>query len=261
MMNLPQIAKTLRLIAAAVFLITCNAAMAQAPEQKATIFDEATVVYKESIFGGVLLHTNGYGAHITYAKNKTAFKARTYQFDVIVMRHPKEVRSFNAFYEDSRSYIYGKLNTFFILRPSIGSRVIKFDKIRKSGVGVGYSWRVGPALGLTKPVYLEILLPESPPFRRVVERYDPERHTFADIYGRAGGLRGFNEMELHPGVHGSFALNFDYDSRREGLKGIELGASVDYFPLGEVEIMALTENTNLYVNLYVTLQFGKKFNR
>lgn len=261
MMNLSHITTIIRILSGSVLLLYAMSALAQAPEQKATIFDEATVVYKESVFGGILLHTNGYGGHITYAKNKTAFKARTYQFDIIVMRHPKEVRSFNAFYEDSRSYIYGKLNSFFILRPSIGSRVIKYDKIRKSGVGVGYSWRAGPALGLTKPVYLEILLPESPPFRRVVERYDPERHTFADIYGRAGGLRGFNEMEFHPGVHASFALNFDYDSRREGLKGIELGASVDYFPLGEVEIMALTENTNLYINLYVTLQFGKKFNR
>lgn len=235
---------------------------AQAPEQLATIFDEASVVYKESMYGGVTLHTNGFGGSFTYGKNLTAFKSRTFQLEFVSMKHPKEVRSFNAFYEDSRSYIYGKLNSFFILRPSIGARVMKYDKIRTSGVAVGYSWKVGPALGFTKPVYLEILVPETPPFRRiVVERYDPDRHTFADIYGRAGGLRGFNEIELQPGIHGAFALNFDYDPRREGVKGFEIGATVDYFPLGEVEIMALTTNTNLFVNLYVTIQFGKKYNK
>jgi len=237
-------------------------ACGQTPDQKETIFEETTVIYKESIFGGLTLHTNGYGAHFSYGKNLTAFKSRIYKLDITIMRHPKEVRSFNAFYEDSRSYIYGKLNQFFILRPSIGNRVVKYDKIRPGGVAVGYSWHVGPAIGLTKPVYLEILVPETPPFQRiVVERYDPVRHTFSDIYGRAGGLRGFNEMQLHPGIHGGAALNFEYDPAREGLKGIEIGVNVDYFPLGEVEIMALTSNTDLFVNLYVTLQFGKKFNR
>lgn len=237
-------------------------AYGQTPKQKETIFEESTVIYKESIFGGIFLHTNGYGAHFSYGKNLTAFKSRIYQIDIVNMRHPKEVRSFNAFYEDSRSYIYGKLNTFFILRPSIGTRVLKYDKIRPGGVAVGYSWRVGPALGLAKPVYLEILVPETPPFQRiVVERYDPVQHTFVDIYGRAGGLRGFNEIQFHPGVHGSFAVNFEYDPAREGIKGLELGVNVDYFPLGEVDIMANTTNTNLFINLYVTLQFGKKFNR
>lgn len=236
--------------------------MGQSPQQKGTIFDEATVIYKESMFGGIHLHTNGFGGSFTYAKNLTAFKARTYQVDLAFIKHPKEVRSFNGFYEDSRSYIYGKLNSFFVLRPTVGTRVVKFDKIRTSGVAVGYSWRVGPALGFTKPVYLEILVPETPPFNRIiVERYDPDRHTFADIYGRAGLLRGMNELEFHPGIHAAFAFNFDYDPRREGIKGLEIGAAVDYFPFGEVEIMALTENTNLFVNLYVTLQFGKKFNR
>ncbi len=235
---------------------------AQGPKQKETIFDESTVIYKESLFGGLTLHTNGYAAHFSYGKNKTAFKSRIYQLDVTFMRHPKEVRSFNAFFEDSRSYVFGKLNSLFILRPTIGERVLKFDKIRPGGVAIGYSWRVGPAIGLAKPVYLEILVPDTPPFSRiVVERYDPERHSFVDIYGRAGGLRGLNEIEFHPGIHAGFAVNFDYDPGREGLKGIELGVNVDYFPLGEVEIMAQTANTNLFVNLYVTLQFGKKFNR
>jgi hypothetical protein len=236
--------------------------MAQAPGQKATIFDEATVIYKESIYGGVMLHTNGYGAHISYGKNKTAFKSTIYQLDFIVMRHPKEVRSFNAFNEDSRSYIFGKLNSFFILRPSIGNRVLKYDKIRPSGVAVGYSWSVGPSLGFTKPVYLEVLIPEIPPFQRiVVERASDEVFQNLDIYGRAGGLRGFNEINFQPGLHGSFAINFDYDPEREGLKGLELGLAVDYFPFGEVEIMSNADNASLFVNLFVALQFGKKFNR
>ncbi len=232
-----------------------------AQEQEATIFDEATIIYKKSLFGGAVIHTNGWGAHITIGRNKTAFKSRIYQLDIMNMKHPKEIRSLNAFYDDSRSYIYGKLNSFILLRPTIGTRTVKFDKIRTSGVAVGYTWRVGPVLGFTKPVYLEIISPGPAQFNQiVVERYDPEAHTANNIYGRAGGLRGFNELKLIPGLHGAFGINFEYDPKREGLKGIEVGATVDYFPLKPVEIMAYATNHQLFVNFYINLQFGSKYN-
>ncbi len=231
--------------------------------QEETIFDEATIIYSNSVYGGAILHTNGWGGHVTFGKGITAFKSRILQFDMVGMKHTKEIRSFNPYSEQTRSYIFGKLNYFFILRPSIGQRVVSFDKIRKSGVSVGYNWRVGPSLGFTRPVYLEIGVPgNSFPFEDViVEKYDPERHTFDEILGRAGGLKGFNELKLKPGLYGAFAVNFEYDADREGLKGIEVGATVDYYPLGDVEIMAFAENYQLFVNFYVCIQFGKKFNK
>lgn len=226
-----------------------------------TIFDEATIIYKKSVYGGIILHTNGWGGHLTFGKAKTAFKSRILQFEIVGMKHIKEVRSFNPYYDDSRSYVFGKLNTLTVFRPTIGQRYVKFDKIRKSGVAIGYNWRIGPALGFVKPVYLEIGQPETPPYQRiVVEKYDPEEHTVDEIFGRASFLKGLNELRINPGIHGTFALNFEYDPERSGLKGIEVGMSVDYYPLEEVEIMAFTENYNLFVNFYVNLQFGKKFN-
>ncbi|NEN23490.1 hypothetical protein G3O08_08245 [Cryomorpha ignava] len=230
--------------------------------EEQTIFDEATIVYKNSIYGGAILHTNGWGAHITFGNSKTVFKSRIFQFEMVGMKHAKEIRSFNPYSEHTRSYVFGKLNYFFIFRPSIGNRVVSFDKIRKSGVSVGYNWRVGPSLGFTRPVYLEIGVPGTFAYQDViVEKYDPSIHKYDDIKGRAGGLRGFNELKLKPGIYGAFAFNFEYDANREGLKGIEVGATVDYYPISEVEIMAFAENRQLFVNFYVCLQFGKKFNK
>lgn len=231
---------------------------------ESTIFDESVIIYDHSIYGGGILHTNGWGVHVTYTKNKGAFKSRLYQLDIVGMKHPKEVRSFNPYYDDSRSYIFGKLNNFFLIRPTIGQKHLKFDKIRKSGVAVGYNWRVGPSLGFTKPVYLEIGIPGEGPFNYtdiIVEKYDPVDHKPDVIYGRASGLRGFNELQIQPGVHAAFGLNFEYAPEREGIKGIEVGATVDYFPFGEVEIMAFADNMSLFFNFYVALQFGKKFNK
>ncbi len=134
-----------------VFIFSCTGCgFAKAQTGEATIFDESVVLYDRSVYGGAILHTNGWGAHITFTKNKGAFKSRLLQFDIVGMKHPKEVRSFNPYYDDSRSYIYGKLNNFFVIRPTIGKKYLKFDKIRKSGVAIGYNWRVGPSLGFTK---------------------------------------------------------------------------------------------------------------
>ena len=236
--------------------------LAYCQTEEQTIFDEATIVYNNSIYGGPILHTNGWGGHITFGKGKTAFKTRIFQFEMVGMKHEKEIRTFNPYSQSTRSYIFGKLNYFFIIRPSIGSRVVSFDKIRKSGVSVGYNWRLGPSLGLTRPVYLEIALKGPYDYPDiVVEKYDPAVHKYEDIQGRAGGLRGFNELKLNPGIHGAFALNFEYDANRAGMKGIEVGATVDYYPMEEVEIMAFADNYQFFLNFYVCLQFGKRFNR
>lgn len=249
------------LLLAACCVILRNGANAQ--EQQATIFDDATVVYKELMYGGFTLHSLGYGLHFTYGKNKTAFKSRLYQFDVVTMRHPKEVRSYYPFADESRSYVYGKLNYLLLLRPTIGARNVKFDKIRTSGVAVGYTWRVGPSFGFTRPVYLEIVKadPNSPFQTIVVEKYDPNVHDTNVIYGRAGILRGVNETKVNVGLHGTFAFNFEYDPRREGIKGLEVGASVDFYPAGEVEIMAYAENLQTFLTFYVTFQLGSRYNK
>ncbi len=233
-----------------------------AQTEETTIFDESVILYNRSMYGGAFLHTNGWGVHFTYGKNKTAFKSRIYQMDFAIMKHPKEIKSYNPQREDTRGFVFGKLNSFFVLRPSIGTKYLKFDKIRKSGVAIGYNWRIGPTLGFTKPVYLEILVPTgSGEFSEiVVQKYDPEMHTVEEILGRAGGLRGFDEIKFHPGVHAGFGLNFEYAPEREGIKGLEVGAIVDFFPLDEVEIMAFANNPRLFFNFYIAIQFGKRFN-
>jgi hypothetical protein len=232
-------------------------------EQKATIFDESTIIYKQMLYGGGTLHSLGYGVHFTYGRNKTAFKSRIYTFDIVTMKHPKEVRSYYPLSDESRSYVYGKLNYMLVIRPTIGVRNVKFDKIRPSGVAVGYTWRLGPSLAFTRPVYLEIIRSDvNSQFQTiVVEKYDPLVHDANVIYGRAGILRGVNETRIHPGVHGVLALNFEYDPRRDGIKGLEVGAAVDFYPMGDVEIMAFAENLQTYLTFYVTFQLGARFNK
>ena len=227
-----------------------------------TIYDETTVVFKNQFYGGALLHTNGWGLHIQKGKNKTAFNTRIFGLEIVGMKHPKEVRSFNPYYQDPKSYIYGKLNSFFLIRPSIGYKKMLFDKIRESAVEVGYTFSVGPCLGFTKPVYFEIGHgePSLLPYKYItVEKFNAAEHSSTNIYGKASGLKGFDELKFQPGISGKFGLYFDYSPNRPSIKGLETGVSIDAFT-NKVDLLANNLNKQIYFNFYISAHFGKKYN-
>lgn len=229
-----------------------------------TLYEETMVVYKHQYHGGLNLHTAGWGLNFALLKNKTAFKARVLQLEIVGINSHKQVKVYNQFYQDARGYHYGKQYSFYAVRPSWGMRRVITDKYRKSGVELAYIWSVGPSIGVAKPVYLEIL--ENGLFSTSnqisVERYDPEEHFHEDIYGRASPLTGWGEVRFHPGIHGRFGLVFEYANNKTGAKTIEAGVAFDGYTQ-VIPIMALenSENRQFFLNLYLNIQFGKKYNK
>jgi len=97
-----------------------------------------------------------------------------------------------------------------------------------------------------------------------VEQYDPERHFFDDIFGKASGFNGLNQLKLHPGGFVKFAFNFEYSNEKDLMKGMEAGVVLDVYAQ-RVPIMANTEsfedqNKALFLNFYLNLFIGKKYN-
>lgn len=227
-----------------------------------TIYDETRVLYRKELLGGVVIHGDGWGFNFFHGKHRTAKDRRMLGVEIVSMKHPKEIKSFNPFYEDSRGYFYGKQNTMLILRPSYGGKHQIADKIRRSGVEVNYVWSVGPSLALVKPVYLQIGKPDNFPYDIIVtERYDPAVHDIQNIFGRASWFTGFGEMRLYPGGFGRFGFNFEHSGEASGIKAIEVGASMDAYPV-VVPIMAELEdvtNKQFFFELYLTVHFGKKY--
>ncbi|HRH68254.1 MAG: hypothetical protein JNL43_05440 [Flavobacteriales bacterium] len=236
-------------------------ALAPAANAQQTIYEESRVPYKRELIGGILIHGDGWGLQFYHAKYRTARDRRLLGVEVVGMKHPKEVKSFNPYYEDSRGYFYGKQNALLIVRPTYGRKWQITDKIRRSGAEVNFIWSVGPSLGLLKPVYLQIGKPDRIPYENiVVERYDPAVHDVQNIYGRATWFNGVNEMKLYPGGFARLALNFEYSGQVTGVKGIEVGATIDAYGT-VVPIMAELEdvtNKQFFFEFYLALQFGKK---
>jgi hypothetical protein len=227
--------------------------------QDNSIFEDDRLNYNRELHGGIFLHNFGWGLDLSQYFTQTVDKQRYFEIQFTFIHHPKQQKTFSYFIQDSRGYFYGKLNTFFVFRGLYGKKHIIAHKIRSSGVELAYKWGVGPSLGFLKPVYLEIFNPEFGGFLSI-EKYDPEKHDLFNIFGRAGGLRGFDQIQFRPGFYAKFGLQIEYSGKKQGVTGIEAGIALDsYFQ--RIALMADIDNLQFFPMIYLNFFFGKKYNK
>jgi hypothetical protein len=232
-------------------------------QKEQSMYDDASrTLYSREVYGGPLVHGDGWGGTLRYGKYVTARNCVMYGLDIVSMKHPKEIKSFNPWYQDARGYFYGKLNSMFIIRPTYGGKHRVTEKVRKSGVEVNYLWGIGPSLGFLKPVYLQIGTPGDYPYVSIsTERYDPDKHFANNIFGRASWFKGLGETRIYPGAFGRFAFNFEYAGDNTGVRALEVGASMDAYgqklpimaDLGGPDI-----NKQFFFEFYLAVEFGSK---
>ena len=184
-----------------------------------------------------------------------------FEIELTNMKNPKEVRTINHDYDNTKSFIYGKENSFYILRAGIGLQKIINSKPYWGGVELRYFYYGGLSLGLLKPVYLYILQETNTPYvyNLVIEKYDPNKYFIENIYGRAPFFHGFWETKPIPGLYLKTGVNFEFGVFDETLKAIEAGVAVDGY-LKKIPIMANDKNTNYFVSLYVSFHLGTRRN-
>ncbi|HMN04404.1 MAG TPA: hypothetical protein PKD45_01655 [Flavobacteriales bacterium] len=237
----------------------CLAASGQV--QQSVYDDPARTLYAHEMYGGPMLHAHGWGATFQYGKYATARDRNMFGIDLVTVKHPKEIKSFNPNYQDARGYFYGKLNSLVVVRPTYGRKHRISEKLRKSGVEVNYLWGIGPSLGFLKPVYLQIGGPGFPYQYIVTERYDPARHFADNIFGRASWFKGLGETRLYPGGFGRFAFNFEYAATNTGIKALEAGVTLDAYGEKLPQMAVLGEedyNRQFFLGFYLTMHFGAK---
>lgn len=252
-----------RLLVIGLIMVSLSAIAQPIPESE-------IILFKKQRYGGLNLNTNGFGATGTIARYDGAYKMWLFNSDLLFVKHEKETKTWNPVNDpNARPYYYGKLNNFYSLRLGVGRKIVVTEKLRRSGVQVAYNWLAGPNLGFTKPIYLEIIYmgePNSQPYLEI-EKFDPDKHYIDNIYGRASGLRGFDELKFHPGAFFKFAFSFEYSNEKERLKGIETGVAIDAFAR-RIPIMAIytdesknPSNHQFFFSLYINFFFGTKYDQ
>ncbi len=247
-------------------------------DTRQNIYDESKgIVYNREFSADLKLHTNGYSIGVNIGRLKTYYLTRFINFELGEIKHPKEFRqSFDfqtpAASRVSRAFIFGKQNNFLVLRGGLGEKRYFSEKARRRGLAVGISYEGGASLGLLKPYYLELVRSVEPGnfdnFTIRSEKYSENNaNLFLDIsriYGSSGFSRGLGEVSIRPGLHGKFALHFDWGAFDEFVKAMEAGVMVDAFfqkvpIMVESPLVENTENTPLFINLFINLQLGKRW--
>ena len=252
------------------FLLCSVWVMGQSTIQPRPIGDDFKgFIYNQEVAVNLRGHTNGFAFGVDIGRIKTYYQTKYFHIEIGELKHAKESRQSPDYASSpngkvSRAFKFGKQNSFYALRAGFGNKRYFSEKAKRKGVAVGISYEGGATLGMIKPYYLELFSPENGG-NPVTTRYSEEnRERFLDIwqiYGSASWTNGLNELSVIPGVHGKLAVHFDWGAFDEYVKAIEAGIMLDVFSK-KVPIMVETENTRnraYFLNLFVNLQFGKRW--
>ena len=246
------------LILVPIICILGNVALAQYQPEPDTLPDYVLTEKQWAL--GVLIHTNGLGLKFRYGTNRTALRLWMWETEYSTYKSAKEIRVLNPYYPNAKSYIYGKENSVSFLRAGTGQQYVLNRKPYWGGVQLSILWMGGVTVGFAKPMYLYIIYPISQSeYELKEERYDPEKHFADDIYGRASLLAGILKLKFHPGIYARAGLEFEFGNKNRRPKALEAGACLDFSPVG-IPIMAYNPKQNLFLTLYLSFTFGKRYN-
>lgn len=210
---------------------------------------------------GGFLHTNGWGLRFRKGYNKTFLLQNVWEVEFSTYKSSKEERVVNPIYPDSRSFFFGKLNYVWFLRGGVGQQRVLNRKPYWGGVQLSWIYYAGVSVAVTKPVYLYIIRENSGfPNDLVEEAYNPDKHEIYDIFGRGSFMAGFNKLGFYPGLHCKTGLEFEFGTKSRQINALETGAIFDYTPI-PVPIMAYNPKQSVFLTLYVSIMFGKRYNK
>jgi len=216
---------------------------------------------KETVYK-VFLHSAGFGLGYNQARHKTVYRKNLWEIDILNQISPKEIKSVSPWAGNSKSYVFGKVNYIFTARAGIGTQRLLNRKPYWGGVEVRYFLHGGLSLGFEKPVYLYIINfnPTFTDYFLTTERYNPGKHFYDNIYGRAPFGKGFDKLNVKPGIYGKFGFIFDFGTNSDRVKALEAGGMFDVYPQG-ITMMSYNDPIYAFVGFYISYDFGKRFNR
>lgn len=226
------------------------------------------IIYNTEFAIGGGVHTNGFNLSFQYGWLKKYYLTKIFYADFGMLKHPKEYRQSYDYVpqwsqNSPKPFVYGKQNSFYVIRVGYGEKRYFSDKAKKRGIAIGASYSAGVSLGLLKPYYLDIVYPGSSPNSYDIrsEPYSTENASYFlnldRIYGASGAGLGWGGIKPIPGGYARAGLLFDWGAFDSFLKDIEVGGMIDVY-YKRVPIMLTEQNYPFFANLYINIHFGKR---
>jgi hypothetical protein len=231
------------------------------------------IIHNIELNGGIHFAGNGWGIQMQRLKRVEDAEGEVWKgfyVDISQVYHPKELKINSKLKNPNNDkgpeflkYVYGKINVFlpvnigYQYRKNFTSRLAS-NHIRLHGVvGAGLSF------GIVKPYYLTIAKQQSSgSFAAIAEKYaEGNASNFLDerfIYGTAGFMKGWGELEIMPGLTTKAAIQFEYAITNKNLFVVEIGGQFSGY-LQQVPIMATVKNSAIFPSMYVSVKKGARW--
>lgn len=234
------------------------------------VFSQENTEEEVNVTGGFWIgghiSSRGWGFNMNYLRGK---KDRDWHlivgFDAFHLRDSRELRIESIFNnQGGRDFVFGKLNYFFVVSPTVGIYKDLFREKSGSMIDVSVAIQAGPALGILSPYYIEVARssPGISAFNiRSVEPFDPEIHAYIDIIGRSGIFSEQLQPETEIGLSVRTFTLIDLTRSRKYISGLQAGIQADIFP-EEVAILAPrdgVENRQAFISFTLGLVIGNRW--
>jgi len=218
--------------------------------------EQQKVFFRNERSFAILISSDGIGLGYREAKRINFLNKRLVEIDAGTLKHPKEYKISNPYYQNTGSFVFGKLNSVWYLRGGIGRQHELFNKADLGGIAIRYFYSGGPVIGMYKPIYYNVLYPISIYEAELKqEKFEVSIHAPEDIYSKAPFTKGLSEVKVLPGLYAKGGFNFEYSKEDKVIHAIEVGAQINAFPK-RIPIMATTSNKALFFSLFVSYRFG-----
>jgi hypothetical protein len=236
-----------------------NVAYTQSTEQAIANGQDPNVLYRNEMSVGVFAHSRGFGINYMRAKHVTGTRKQLFEVQLLNLKHPKEIKVSTTGTDNSKRFVYGKLNSVLQCRSGVGYQTTIFKRADRKSVEIRSSYYLGGVLAFAKPSYI-LVYRQNTVGNKYQEsvKYDPNIQTIDSISGKGPLLDGLTELNVYPGVYAKLNLSFEYAPFSNKVKAIETGVVFDYYPKA-LPIMARNPAENFIVTLYVGFVFGKKW--
>ncbi|KAA2241906.1 hypothetical protein F0L74_18780 [Chitinophaga agrisoli] len=226
--------------------------------------------YEREFSMGGRLNTDGWSGFLELGYRKNRKVVNYFQFEFAEKKDPKEDKKPGRFVPvgnfayTEKPYIYGKQNNFYQAKLGVGQRYLIGGKGNKNGVEVNAIYYGGVSIGLLKPYYLKVQDPANDEERDVKYGTNPDLDSaFVDpskIIAGAGFGKGWGEITVVPGLHAKAGLRFDWAKFNEVVSALEIGVNAEYYTK-DVPILVDQTGKKFFFNAYLSLQFGKRWDR
>ena len=205
--------------------------------------------YKNEWLYGLNFNTNGGllgGVMFKYGRTLKDRQFHGFSVEMVNVKHPKERRF--PIPATGASFIPGKSNYLYIVRPQYNREYTLFKKAREQGVQVNAMLSLGPSLAVVAPYLVEI-------DQRQVVQYNPIVHDLSQITGLGGFMEGLSQADIKVGASFKSSLFFELGTGNRNVTGFEVGFTLDAYN-DEIVIMPQAKNRSVYTAGFVTFFYG-----